>query len=139
MNHLLMAMREQVQNHSTFHQNIAKAMVDAHDEAALEMESFVDSKAKFKAFHRIIRRNVRKAETFHKGHNAANVRSNHHNTQMVTGFKVSTLVISCSIDFPFSRTHRRGRTCSFELSGSKGRKPHSFVHRHTHTCLVLIH
>jgi hypothetical protein len=107
MNHLLMAMREQVQNHSTFHQNIAKAMVDAHDEAALEMESFVDSKAKFKAFHRIIRRNVRKAETFHKGHNAANVRSNHHNTQMVTGFKVSTLVVSCSIDFHFSRTHRR--------------------------------
>jgi hypothetical protein len=88
--HLLMAMREQVQNHSTFHQNIAKAMVDAHDEAALELEDFSDSKAKFKAFHRIIRNNVRHAENFQTDDAKSN-RARRQETSpgvTVTGFKV---------------------------------------------------
>eukprot|EP00038_Savillea_parva_P007163 m.168249 g.168249 ORF g.168249 m.168249 type:complete len:1116 (+) comp12932_c0_seq1:290-3637(+) len=91
--HLLMAMREQVQNHSTFHQNIAKAMIDAHDEAALELEDFSDSEAKFKAFHRVIRKNVRRAEHFHTDKGAEGRPSNHRralngSTAEVTGFKV---------------------------------------------------
>mmetsp|Transcript_11914 Transcript_11914/g.30633 ORF Transcript_11914/g.30633 Transcript_11914/m.30633 type:complete len:1100 (+) Transcript_11914:113-3412(+) len=92
--HMLMAMRDQVANHSTFHKNIAKAMVDAHDQMSLDINVDVsDSAAKFKAFHRVIRKSVKRAEHFVPGSNrpdsSARKRAMGRNSVVeVTGFNV---------------------------------------------------